>query len=147
MKVSLLLKLSAILWVIWGIVHTIAGVIVLSSDAMSAVQAIADGVDKSLLIFDYPDAAGAIVNQHGWNLGWFGVATVIGGIYIWRNSATAIFVTAMIGGLADLGYFMFLDLGGHVNFLPGTLMTIFSSLAIVLSFIAYYKGKAGVSPG
>jgi hypothetical protein len=145
MNTSLLLKLSAILWVIWGIVHTFAGIIVMSSDTMTAVQAVADGVAKSLLVYDYPDAAGAIINQHGWNLAWFGIATIIGAIYIWRNSTTAIFVTAMVGGLADLGYFFFLDLGGYVNFVPGTVMTIFSSLAIVLSISAYYNDRARTS--
>lgn len=139
MKTSLLLKLSAILWVVWGLVHTLAGIIVVSSDATAAVQAIADGVDPNLLALSYPDAAGAIINQHGWNLAWFGIATMIGALFIWRNSATAIFVTAMIGGLADIGYFMFLDLGGYVNFIPGTLMTIFSALAIILSFVAYFN--------
>jgi hypothetical protein len=145
MNTSLLLKLSAILWVIWGIVHTFAGIIVMSSDTMTAVQAVADGVANSLLVYDYPDAAGAIINQHGWNLAWFGIATIIGAIYIWRNSTTAIFVTAMVGGLADLGYFFFLDLGGYVNFVPGTVMTIFSSLAIVLSISAYYNDRARTS--
>lgn len=114
----------------------------MSSDTASAVQAIADGVDLSLLATSYPDAAGAIINQHGWNLAWFGIATIVGAVFIWRNSATAIFVTAMVGGLADLGYFLFLDLGGFVNFIPGTLMTIVSSLAIVLSLIAFYRNKA-----
>lgn len=142
MNTSLLLKISAILWVVWGFVHAFAGFVVMSSDTASAVQAIADGVDLSLLATSYPDAAGAIINQHGWNLAWFGIATIVGAVFIWRNSATAIFVTAMVGGLADLGYFLFLDLGGFVNFIPGTLMTIVSSLAIVLSLIAFYRNKA-----
>ncbi len=141
MNTSYLLKASAIFWVIWGLVHTLAGVMTISGDTTTAVQAIADGVDPALLVLDYPEGAGAIINQHGWNLAWFGIVTVIGAIYIWKNNATAIFVTAMVGGLADLGYFIFLDLGGHVNFMPGTLMTIISSLAIILSVVAYYKGR------
>ena len=139
MNTSLLLKLSSILWVIWGIVHAFAGIIVITSDATSAVQAIADGVDASLLTTTYPDAAGAIINQHGWNLAWFGVTTIVGAIYIWRDNKIAIFVTALIGGMADLGYFIFLDLGDYVNFVPGTIMTIFSSAAIILSVTAYFK--------
>ena len=64
----------------------------------------------------------------------------MGGIFIWRGSVTGIFVTALIGGLADLGYFLFLDLGGYVRFLPGTVMTLVSSSAIILSFAAYFGG-------
>ncbi|WP_028021907.1 hypothetical protein [Enterovibrio calviensis] len=139
MNTSGMLKVSAVLWVIWGLVHTLAGTIVMSNDAAMAVQAVADGVDPNLLLAEYPAAAGAIINQHGWNLAWFGVVTIIGGIFIWRGNVTAIFISALVGGLADLGYFMFLDLGGFVNFVPGTVMTIVSSLAIVLSFLAYFR--------
>lgn len=140
MKTSALLKVSAILWVVWGIVHAFAGVMTIGGETTTAVQAIADGVDPALLVADYPDAVGGIVNQHGWNLLWFGIATIVGAVYIWRQSTTAIFVTAMVGGLADLGYFLFLDLAGYVKFVPGTVMTIVSSLAIILSVTAYFKG-------
>ncbi|MEM8877805.1 MAG: hypothetical protein AAGD23_08020 [Pseudomonadota bacterium] len=127
------LKIAAVLWVIWGLVHALAGFIVLSGSAAEGVQAIADAVDPALLVGPYPDAAGGILNQHGWNLLWFGIVTGIGGVFIWRANLTAIWVTALIGGLADLGYFLFLDLAGYVNFFPGTVMTLVSSTAIILS--------------
>lgn len=129
----LALKIAAGLWVVWGLVHALAGVIVLSSDTSGALAAVADAVDPALLAADYHPAAGGIVNQHGWNLLWFGVVTLIGGILIWRANMTSIWVTGMVGGFADLGYFMFLDLPGHVHFLPGTLMTLVSGSAIILS--------------
>jgi len=137
------LRVAAALWVIWGLVHMLAGAIVLSSDAAGGASAIADAVPAAALAGDYHAALGAILNQHGWNLGWFGAATVIGGVLIWRGSATAIWVSALIGGLADLGYFMFLDLGGHVNFVPGTVMTLVSGSAIILSGYAWSGVRAG----
>lgn len=136
---SVALRTSAILWIVWGLVHMFAGAVVLSSDTSAAVAAIADAVDPATLQLAYPDAAGAVINQHGFNLFWFGLATTVGAVFIWRGSAVAIFVTAMVGGLADLGYFIFLDLGGHVNFMPGTLMTLVSSAAIIVSFAAYFR--------
>ena len=142
MKTSIVLRIAAVLWIVWGLVHALAGVLTISGDTATAVQGIADGVSPELLSLDYPYAVGAIVNQHGWNLLWFGLATVVGAIFIWRGSVTAIFTTAMIGGLADLGYLVFLDLGGYVNFVPGTLMTIVSASAIGLSFYAYFKTKS-----
>ncbi len=48
-------------------------------------------------------------------------------------------LATMVGGLADLGYFLFLDLGGCVNFFPGTVMTLVSSAAIILSLLAYFQ--------
>lgn len=141
---SILLKIAAVLWFIWGAVHAFAGVMtinfIVSGDIASSISGIADAVDPNSLQMDYPEAAGAILGQHGFNLLWFGVVTAIGAIYVWRKNKNAIFLNAIVGGLADMGYFIFLDLGGFVHFVPGTVMTIVSYSAIVLSFIAYFRG-------
>ena len=138
---SLALKAAAVLWVIWGLVHALAGVMIIPADPQTAVTAILDGVDPARLAAAYPTELSGILSQHGWNLGWFGVATIVGGVCIWRDSTTAIWVTALIGGLADVGYFVFIDLPGHNLFLPGTLMTIFSAAAIVLSFWVWWSRR------
>ncbi|MEM6890015.1 MAG: hypothetical protein AAF636_18035 [Pseudomonadota bacterium] len=135
------LKVAAILWIIWGLVHTFAGVMVLVSDATGGFQAIADAVDPAALDADYHAAFRGVLNQHGWNLGWFGVATIIGAVFIWRQNITAIWVTGMIGGLADLGYLLFMDFPGYVNFVPGTIMTFISAIAIILSFWVWFSNK------
>ncbi len=135
------LRSAAILWIIWGLVHVLAGVIVLSGDATAGMQAIADAVDPDTLAMDYPPAVGGVLNQHGWNLGWFGVATIIGAVWIWRRSMTAIWVTGLIGGMADLGYLLFVDIPGYVNFIPGTLMTLVSGSAILLSFWVWLSNE------
>ena len=137
----LALKVAAVLWVIWGLVHTLAGVIVLASDASGGFQAVADAVDPDLLEAEYHAAVGGLLNQHGWNLGWFGVATIIGAVLIWKQNLTAIWVTGMIGGLADLGYLLFVDFPGYVNFFPGTVMTFVSGSAIVLSFWVWLPNR------
>lgn len=136
-----LLKAATVLWIIWGLVHAFAGIMVLSSDATGGFQAIADAVAPETLVHEYAPAVGGILNQHAWNLLWFGVATIIGGIFIWRGNMTAIWVTAMVGGLADLGYLLFVDFPGYVNFFPGTVMTFISGGAIVLSFIVWFGAE------
>lgn len=136
------LRVAAALWLVWGLVHLGAGIITLASTTTEAVQAIADAVPEEVLAVDYPDGAGAILDQHSWNLAWFGVVAMIGGVFIWRQNRTAIWVTAMVGGLADVGYFLFLDLGGYVNFVPGTVMTIFSATAILLSGWVWFATRA-----
>jgi len=144
---GMLLKIAAVLWVIWGLVHMLAGGMVLSSDASGGFAAIADAVDPATLAADYAPAVGGVLNQHGWNLGWFGLATVIGGVMVWRGNMTAIWVTGMIGGLADLGYLLFVDFPGYVNFVPGTVMTFISGAAIVLSFYVWLteRGKTATA--
>ncbi len=140
------LKIAAILWIIWGAVHILAGVMtdsfILSGDIQGAVAGIADKVDPATLAADYPSAAGAVIGQHGFNLLWIGAVTLICAFFIWKGNKNAIFLAAICGGLADLGYFLFMDLGGYVNFVAGTVMTLVSSAAIVLSFVAYFKTKA-----
>ncbi|MEO0504728.1 MAG: hypothetical protein AAF090_01155 [Bacteroidota bacterium] len=144
---SLLFKVSAILWIIWGLVHILAGVLtmkgILTDDISGAIAGIADAVDPSSLQMDYPKAAGAIIGQHGFNLLWIGLTTFICAFFIWKGNKNAIFLAALTGGLADLGYFLFMDLGGFVKFMPGTLMTIVSSLAILTSFYALWKRQKG----
>ena len=142
---SSFLKIAAILWIIWGAVHVFAGIMtdnfILSGDIAGAVSGIADKVDPATLQADYPPAAGAVIGQHGFNLLWIGMVTFICAFYIWKGNTNAIFLAAICGGLADLGYFLFMDLGGYVHFVPGTVMTLFSSAAIILSFVAYFKTK------
>ncbi len=141
MKHIIALKAASILWVIWGLVHILAGVIVISADASGGFQAIADAIPADALEADYHPAVGGILNQHGWNLLWGGTATLIGAIFIWRQNLTAIWVTGMIGGLLDIGYFLFVDIPGYVLFFPGTVMTLVSGSAIVLSFWSWLSNR------
>lgn len=140
-----LFKTSAVLWIIWGIVHVLAGVFtlggVLSGNPSGAIAGIADGIDPSVVDMNYPKALGAILSQHGFNLFWIGLLTFICAFYVWKGNKSAVFLAALVGGLADLGYFLFMDLGGFVKFMPGTVMTIVSSLAIITSFYAHFKKR------
>ena len=144
-NLSILFKTAAILWIVWGLVHVLAGVMtmkgVLTNDISASVSGIADAVEPETLQMDYPEAAGAIIGQHGFNLFWIGLVTFICAFFIWKGNKNAIFLAAITGGLADLGYFLFLDLGGFVNFMPGTVMTLVSSLAIISSFYAHFKSN------
>jgi hypothetical protein len=135
------LKIAAVLWVIWGLVHTLAGVMTIIQAPSDGFAAIADAVDPALLVADYHPAVGGVLNQHGFNLLWIGLATIVGAVFIWRQNMTAIWVTAMVGGLADIGYLLFVDLPGYVNFFPGTVMTLISATAIFLSFSVWLPNR------
>jgi len=99
------LKIAAVLWVIWGLVHMLGGVLTIAQETAGAVAGIADAVDPGLLANTYHDAVGAVINQHGFNLLWdrpchdHPVPSSSG-----AGNMTAIWVTAMVGGLADVGY-------------------------------------------
>ena len=139
MTTTILLRISAVLWIIWGLVHVLAGAMTISNDTPQAVANIADAVDPESLNVAYPEAAGAIINQHGFNLLWIGAVTTICAVFVWRRSRPAIFLAALVAGLADIGYFLFMDLGEFVNFVPGTVMTLICAAAVILSFAAYFR--------
>ncbi|MDG1332199.1 MAG: hypothetical protein P8P74_07705 [Crocinitomicaceae bacterium] len=115
---------------------------ILTKDISASVAGISGAIEPSTLKADYPDASEAIIGQHGFNLFWIGVVTLNSGFFVWKGNKNAIFLAAITGGLADLGYFLFMDLGGYVNFMPGTLMTIVSALAIIASFYYYFKQRS-----
>lgn len=144
-NLTALYKTSAVLWIVWGLVHVLAGVLtmkgILTNDISASVAGIADAMDPESLRMDYSNASGAIIGQHGFNLFWIGIVTFISAFFIWKGNRNAIFLAAITGGLADLGYFLFMDLGGYVNFVPGTVMTIVSALAIITSLYAYFNTK------
>ena len=110
-NVSILLKISAVLWIVWGLVHVFAGIMtiqfIISGDIASSISGIADAIDPNSVQMTYPDAAGAIIGQHGFNLFWVGMVTFISAFYIWKSNKNAIFLAAITGGLTDLGYFIF----------------------------------------
>ncbi len=143
---KLLLIAASVLWLIWGLVHILAGVVtmlqVLQGDTTAAVHGITDKVNIETLRLDYPYAVGAIIKQHGWNLLWVGVVTAVGAVFVWRQNTIAIFVNAATGGLADLGYFIFIDVPGLAN-PPGPQMTWICSAAILCSLYAWFKGLRG----
>ena len=58
------------------------------------------------------------------------------------GSMTAIGVTGMVGGLTDLGYLLFVEFPGYVNFFPGTSMTLISGLAILLGFWVWLSNRS-----
>jgi hypothetical protein len=144
-NLNFLFKISAVLWILWGLVHILAGVMtmkgVLTNDISASIIGIADAANPESLNMDYPDAVGAVIGQHGFNLLWIGLVTFISAFFVWKGNKNAIFLAALTGGLADLGYFLFLDLGGFVNFVPGTIMTLISGAAILTSFYGYFKAK------
>jgi hypothetical protein len=142
MQNKAILKVIGILWIIWGLVHAFAGIMTIVGETSDAIAAIADAVDPVLLTGPYHEAVGAVVNQHGFNLLWIGLTTTVCASFIWRGNLTAIFIAGLTGGLADIGYFLFLDLGGFVHFVPGTVMTLISSLAILLSIWVWRQSQA-----
>ena len=76
------LKVAACLWVIWGLVHMLAGVMVMAQTTSQGFAVIADAVDPMLLVAEHRPAVGGVLGQHSFNLFWFAAVTLIGAIFI-----------------------------------------------------------------
>ena len=141
MKISFfLLKISAVLWAVWGIVHMLAGVLTISQDAAGAISGIADAADPELIkSLVYPAALEGILGQHGYNLFVAGFVATLSAFCIWKGKVKWIFIAAFVGGLFDIGYFIFIDLAGFAHFVPGTIMTLICGTAIALSLYVYFS--------
>lgn len=141
---TLLLRISSVLWIIWGVFHLFVGAfllhLLLNDQTAEALHGISGKVSLESLQMEYPYTVITTLKQHAFNLGWFGVVATICGVFIWRKSTIAIWLAALVGGLGDLGYFIFIDLA-DLALPPGPQMTWISASAIILSFYAYFKGK------
>ena len=133
MTSTILFRVVAGLWLVWGLVHVLAGVLTITQSAPNSISGIADAVDPAVFHATYHAATDALINQHGFNLLWIGLTTAVAAVFIWRHSFQAVLVAGFVGGLADAGYFLFMDLGGFVKFAPGTIMTLISASAILIS--------------
>lgn len=142
-----LFRISAILWVLWGLVHIFAGIMTVklasSGQVSEAVHGITSAVDVTKLQLDYHDAVAAVLSQHGFNLGWFGVVTLLSAVFVWRRRAAAVYLAALVGGLADLGYFLFVDVPGYA-LPPGPQMTWICAAAILTGFAALYLSRSAL---
>lgn len=135
---TLLLRISSILWAVWGFVHIAAGVLTLkkvfADQTAEAFHGITAAVELSTLQLDYPPAVSAVLCQHGYNLAWAGIVTFLCAPLIWRSKRLAVYLAALVGGSIDIGYFIFIDLGGFAT-PPGPQMTYICAAAVITGLV------------
>ncbi|MEM8561631.1 MAG: hypothetical protein AAGF57_05320 [Pseudomonadota bacterium] len=130
---KLLLKISAGLWLVWGLLHVAHGLVVAFHDLVAAGQSIADATATPTMSDDYYLALTGLFQQHGWNRILFGIAAIVSAFYLWNGSRSAIWITAFFGGLTELGFFFLNTIPGYNSFVPAYTMLIVAATAIVLS--------------
>lgn len=141
---TIALRTSSVLWVIWGVFHVSAGIttiLILSNQhPVGDLGSVPETVTVNFLGTDAAFAIIGSLKQHGYNLAWFGVVVTIGAIYAWRGSRLGVATAVVVGGLADLGYFLFVDLAGYAE-PPGPQMTWIMAAAIALAVYAYFASN------
>jgi hypothetical protein len=142
---TLVLRGSAVLWAIWGIFHLFIGAYLLwvlhAEHPVGQLAEIPAVLDFGFMGTPARFATVASLKQHSFNLAWIGVAVTVGSVFVWRRNPLGIFFNAILGGCADLGYFLFVDLSGYAD-PPGPQMTYICATAIALSLYGFFRQSA-----
>ncbi|MEM8999817.1 MAG: hypothetical protein AAGB24_06095 [Bacteroidota bacterium] len=133
-------KVIAILWVIWSLLHIIPGIFSMTNALggdITAIQFLFPETNPVEMTRDYPNEVKAILvtfGQHGFNLFWFGLVTLVCGILIWKKQDNiALLIAALVGGLADLGALFATFMVGRID-IWGVLIFFGTFVAIFLSY-------------
>ena len=125
MNKSLLAKSSAVVYVIWGLLHLQAAFLVYKLGA---------SLDAGMV-------QGRML-QHAWNLLFASVAAI--GIAVtlnWRNTRSGYWINTVLVSLVDLGFIFFVLVPGLVPMWPGLLGPVTWIVALALSTVAYMSSS------
>ena len=129
MKRDLVATLSAALYVVWGLLHL---------QAAFAVYRLGSTLEAGML-------QGRMV-QHAWNLLFASLAAIFVAITMnSRNSRDGYWINAVLVGLVDMGFILFVLIPGYLPLWPGLLGPVAWLLAWGLSTAAYVKGSIAAS--
>ncbi len=141
-QLKLMLRASAILWAIWGVFHLFIGIAMIvlfqNGHPQGDFQAIPATLNFTMFDMESLFAPIGTLKQHAFNLAWIGAIVTVGSYYVWKMNKTGLFACALIGGMADLGYFLYIDLPGYA-FTLGPEMTYIMALAIMMGIYVYFK--------
>lgn len=131
-------RIGAVFYVLWGIMHVMFAIQILMLNIGESTYAVIQGIysDTGPVATprDLGSVAGAIMNQHAWNLFWFGAfATLVGVMYNWRNSLSGYWSNLAVVSLADIGFIGAILIPGYVSPMVGIWGPILWVLAVYFS--------------
>jgi hypothetical protein len=129
-KRNLVATLSAVLYVVWGLLHL---------QAAYAVYRLGSTLEAGML-------QGRMV-QHAWNLLFASLAAIFVAITMnSRNSRAGYWINTFLVGLVDMGFVLFVLIPGYLPLWPGLLGPVAWLLAWGLATAAYMKSSNAASP-
>lgn len=117
-------KWGAIFYILWGIMHMMFAIQIFMLNTEESTYAVVQGIYSDAGPITTPEelgsVMGALMNQHAWNLFWFGAfAAVVGVFFNWRNSIGGFWSNLAVVSLADLGFIGAVLLPGYVEPMVG----------------------------
>jgi hypothetical protein len=133
-------RLGAVAYILWGIMHIMFAIQIFMLNIGDSTYAVVQNIYSDTGAISTPeelgDVIGALMNQHAWNLLWFGAfAAVVGALYNWRNSIAGYWGNLAIVSLADIGFIFAILLPGYVDLMVGIWGPILWIIASVFSTI------------
>lgn len=133
-------KVGAVFYVLWGLVHVIAGVVVLYALQSDGVGAALGKLGNAVPAGELPQGLSGIANSPialmSWDLIWFGSLVAVLAVTLnWKNSRTGFWINLGIVLVTDLAYTFAVIVPGYVAFPRGFMGPPLGVLAIVFSTI------------
>lgn len=132
-------RVAAVLWAMWGALHLVAGLSVLTTFA-SEVVGVPESVQLTVMGGDLPFYVRRTLAEHSFNNTWFGLVVLVGSLLVWKRSRLGVFLCTIVGGLAHVGFTIFLVVPGYSNAV-GVAMTLIAAGAFTLSVAAQLGSK------
>ncbi|MEM8764975.1 MAG: hypothetical protein AAGD88_14240 [Bacteroidota bacterium] len=132
-------KAIAVLWLIWSLLHIFPGLFSMTNALtgdITSIEFLFPETNPTAMTNDYPNEVKAVLvtfGQHGFNLFWFGLVTLVCSILIWKKQdKIALLIAALVAGFADLGALFATFMMGRID-VWGVLIFFGTFLAIFLS--------------
>lgn len=134
-------RAAAVLWAMWGALHLVAGLSVMTTFAREVVG-VPETVNLTVMGGALPFHVRRSLAEHSFNNTWFGLVVLVGSVRVWRRSRLGVFLCTIVGGLAQLGFTIFLVVPGRSNAV-GVAMTVIAASAVALSVAAQLASGPG----
>ncbi len=127
-------RITSILWGLWGFVHLLGGLTMLFV-LKGGLESVPESVDVKNLP---PLHIVPTLMEHNFNNLWFGLTILIASFFVWKANRNAVLFCSIVGGLAHLGFAIFIVFPGHSD-LVGVVLSFVVLAAIVFGIIAIKK--------
>lgn len=127
-------RVAAVLWAVWGALHLVAGLSVVTTFAREVVG-VPESVQLTVMGGELPFHVRRTLAEHSFNNTWFGLVVLVGSVWVWKRSRLGVFLCTIVGGLAHVGFTIFLVVPGYSNAV-GVAMTVIAAAAVALSVAA-----------
>lgn len=139
-------KIGAVFFILWGVMHIAFAYQIFDMNINGSTIDVIDTIYLDAGPVETPrelgSVIGALMNQHAWNLLWFGVvSTVIGVFFNWRNSVAGYWVNMVVVGAADIGFIGAILLPGYASLAVGIWGPIFWILGVIFSTIGVLQRR------